>query len=193
MRSVSVEVHTLSGYVYAFNDAASPSSGSTALAQIGSDSMIHAIGTDTDGEVNLQEIYIPFHAINYAVVTVDNSLTAPSDDLCKRAASCSDYHYYTLNMQQEVSGLSDTVTMSEARMIVFCSTQVIPDGPAPVNPDGLGAADVTGESSAPDIISISLVPGTTNLLMVTANSSGTATLTLTTADGCVKEITVVRA
>ena len=91
MRSVSVEVHTMSGYVYAFNDAASPNSGSTALTQIGSDSMIHSIGTDTDGEVNLHEIYIPFHAINYATVTVDNSLAAPVDDLCGSGSSLCDH------------------------------------------------------------------------------------------------------
>ena len=190
MRSVSVEVHTMSGYVYAFNDAASPNSGSTALTQIGSDSMIHAIGTDTDGEVNLHEIYIPFHAINYATVTVDNSLTAPVDDLCKSDVSCSDYHYYSLNMPNEVNGLSDTLTMSEAPVAVFCSTNVIPDGPAP---DDMSMVAVTAESSAPDIISISTAPNLPNLLIVTANSSGTATLTLTTADGCVKEITAVRA
>lgn len=188
MRSVEVQVNTLGGKMYTFKDVPdTPNAGSTALTQLGADEMIHS------AEEENGEMYIPFHAINFATVRIDNSLTAPVDDLCKGSVDCSGYHYYSLNMQNEVGGLSDTVTMSEARMIVFCSTNVIPDGPAPADLEDLNPADVTAESSAPDIISISPTEVSPNMLMVTANNSGTATLTLTTADGCVKEITVVRA
>ena len=188
MRSVEVNVTTLNGNTFRFADTTdTPNAGSTALTQIGADEMIHSVENSESAEM-----YIPFHAVEKAEVRVSNSLTVPIDDLCKGSASCSDYHYYTLNMQNAVSGLSDTLPMSEDQIIVFCSTNVIPDGPAPDDPADLNPVAVTAESSAPDIISVSPNPDIPSLLMVTANSSGTATLTITTADGCVKEITVVK-
>lgn len=91
MRSVEVNVTTLNGNQYVFKDTSeTPNAGSTALTQIGADEMIHS------AEAENGEMYIPFHAISLAEVTVDDSLTAPVDDLCGSGSSLCDHE--TINV-----------------------------------------------------------------------------------------------
>lgn len=82
MRSVSVEVHTLDGAVYTFADTSDyPNAGSTALTQLGADAMIHSFGTSESFE-GTKEVYIPFHAIEYAQVVYSDSLPTRTDSMC---------------------------------------------------------------------------------------------------------------
>lgn len=78
MRSVKVDINTLSGDSFTFDDSVSPNAGSTAYTQLRNDEDVDSI---FDDEGNLKEVYIPFHSIAAAMVTYEE-VNDPSDDIC---------------------------------------------------------------------------------------------------------------
>lgn len=78
MRNVIVDINTLSGDSFTFDDSVAPNAGSTAYTQLRNDEDVHSIYDDGG---YLMEIYIPFHSIAAAYVTYEE-VDDPSDDIC---------------------------------------------------------------------------------------------------------------
>lgn len=79
MRNVIVDIYTLSGDSFTFEDSVSPNAGGTAYTQLRNDEDVDSI-FDDDGY--LVEVYIPFHSIAAAYVTHEE-VDGPSDDICE--------------------------------------------------------------------------------------------------------------
>lgn len=77
MRSVKVDINTLLGDSFTFDDSVSPNAGSTAYTQLRNDEDVHSVFDDG----GLKEVYIPFHSIAAATVTYEE-VNDPSDDIC---------------------------------------------------------------------------------------------------------------
>ena len=78
MRNVIVDINTLSGSNFTFEDSVAPNAGGTAYTQLRNDEDVDSI-FDNDG---LTEVYIPFHSIASATVTYEEA-DDPSDDICE--------------------------------------------------------------------------------------------------------------
>lgn len=79
MRNVIVDITTLSGSHFTFEDSVSPNAGGTAYTQLRNDEDVDSI---FDNGGNLTEVYIPFHSIAAAYVTYEE-VDSPSDDICE--------------------------------------------------------------------------------------------------------------
>ena len=78
MRSVKVDIYTLSGASFTFDDSVSPNAGGTAYTQLRNDEDVDSVADDG----GLVEVYIPFHSIAVAYVTYEE-VDGPSDDICE--------------------------------------------------------------------------------------------------------------
>lgn len=78
MRSVKVDIYTLSGDSFTFEDSVAPNAGGTAYTQLRNDEDVDSI-VDNGG---LKEVYIPLHSIAAAFVTYEE-VDGPSDDICE--------------------------------------------------------------------------------------------------------------
>lgn len=75
-KSIKVEVYTFKGEsAFVFDDSVNAGAGTSALAQLSAKAMIHALANSVD-------TYIPFHAIDHAVLTITNSSEEVSDAVC---------------------------------------------------------------------------------------------------------------
>lgn len=83
MRSVKVDITTLSGDSFTFDDSVSPNAGGTAYTQLRNDEDIDSIFDDGG---SLTEVYIPFHSIAIAYVTYEE-VDDPSDNICEEEPS----------------------------------------------------------------------------------------------------------
>jgi len=82
-KSVTLTVSTMGGNGAQFADGAStPGAGTSVLTQLTSFQMIHAMGTPA-GASDPVELYIPFHAIDMAVVEVSTSSETVDDAVCE--------------------------------------------------------------------------------------------------------------
>ena len=74
--SYKVDVTTSGGYTASFDDSANTGQGSAAYASVMSGQDIHGIVEDN-------EIVIPFHAVDHAVITFSRTeVDKPVDDMC---------------------------------------------------------------------------------------------------------------
>lgn len=74
-KSIKVEVYTAVENPFVFDDSVNAGAGTSALAQLATKDMIHALANSVD-------TYIPFHAIDHATVTITNSSEEITDAVC---------------------------------------------------------------------------------------------------------------
>lgn len=76
---IKLTVTTVGGNEFVFDDSVNAGSGMSALTQLASKQVIHAIA---DASGTATEVYIPFHAVAKAVCERDGQVVPITDDLC---------------------------------------------------------------------------------------------------------------
>lgn len=129
MRNIIVNVNTLSGYSFTFDDSVSTNAGSTAYTQLRNDEDVDSIFDDGG---SLTEVYIPQHSISNANVTY-SEVDDPSDDICKGGGSgnctCSNLYFF-------YNGGVDPIKCNEEMPFTPGITRTITNSPTPNNSYG---------------------------------------------------------